>query len=211
MISKNIQIALFGTSADPPTIGHEMVLNWLSKMYDFVVVWAADNPFKEHQTSLKHRAMMLDMLGKSVSNRRGNIILEQDFSSPRTIETLRLAKKKFAHTVRLTLIVGSDLLLQLPNWYQVDELLKEVKLLVIPRPGYPIDESNLETIRQLGGTIEISDYTGLNVSSTSFRETGDMEILPKCLVSYINEQHLYTNARKQSKKDNIPEKSTFSG
>ncbi|MGL4880174.1 MAG: adenylyltransferase/cytidyltransferase family protein, partial [Waterburya sp.] len=55
------KIALFGTSADPPTIGHQTILQWLSKHYDRVVVWASDNPFKEHKTPLVDRTEMLKL------------------------------------------------------------------------------------------------------------------------------------------------------
>ena len=57
-----MRIALFGTSADPPTAGHQEILQWLSERYDWVAVWAADNPFKSHQTALLHRAAMLQLL-----------------------------------------------------------------------------------------------------------------------------------------------------
>ncbi|NEQ41665.1 MAG: nicotinic acid mononucleotide adenylyltransferase, partial [Okeania sp. SIO3I5] len=43
------KIALFGTSADPPTAGHETIVRWLSQNFNKVVVWASDNPFKSHQ------------------------------------------------------------------------------------------------------------------------------------------------------------------
>ena len=49
-----MRVALFGTSADPPTSGHQKILSWLSERYDWVAIWAADNPFKSHQTSLTH-------------------------------------------------------------------------------------------------------------------------------------------------------------
>lgn len=35
-----MRVALFGTSADPPTAGHQVVLSWLSEGYDWVAVWA---------------------------------------------------------------------------------------------------------------------------------------------------------------------------
>ncbi|NJM46313.1 MAG: nicotinic acid mononucleotide adenylyltransferase, partial [Alkalinema sp. RU_4_3] len=41
-----LKLALFGTSADPPTLGHLAIVNYLSAKYDRVAVWAADNPFK---------------------------------------------------------------------------------------------------------------------------------------------------------------------
>ena len=57
-----MKIALFGTSADPPTAAHQTILQWLSDHYDQVAVWASDNPFKENQTPLSHRMTMLALL-----------------------------------------------------------------------------------------------------------------------------------------------------
>ena len=48
-----MKIALFGTSADPPTVGHKMIIEWLSQNFDKAVVWVSDNPFKYHETSLE--------------------------------------------------------------------------------------------------------------------------------------------------------------
>ena len=40
-------IALFGTSADPPTIGHKKILEELSKIYAFTISYVSDNPQKK--------------------------------------------------------------------------------------------------------------------------------------------------------------------
>ena len=45
-------IALFGTSADPPTIGHKKILEELSKIYDFTISYVSDNPQKKHILNL---------------------------------------------------------------------------------------------------------------------------------------------------------------
>ena len=37
-------IALFGTSADPPTIGHKKILEELSKIYAFTIGYVSNNP-----------------------------------------------------------------------------------------------------------------------------------------------------------------------
>ena len=48
-------IALFGTSADPPTIGHKKILEELSKIYDFTISYVSNNPTKKHlELSLIH-------------------------------------------------------------------------------------------------------------------------------------------------------------
>lgn len=127
------QIALFGTSADPPTSGHQAILLWLSQRFDKVVVWASDNPFKTHQTLLEHRMAMLSLLIEEINAQKANIALHPELSSRRTLETLKRAKNYWSDA-DYTLVVGSDLVQQIPQWYQIETLLKQVELLIIPRP-----------------------------------------------------------------------------
>ncbi|MDZ8185964.1 MAG: nicotinate-nucleotide adenylyltransferase [Nostoc sp. ChiSLP02] len=186
-----MRIALFGTSADPPTAGHQEILRWLSQSYDRVAVWAADNPFKSHQTPLEHRAAMLQLLIADIDAPRQNIALEQELSSFRTLETVEKAKLRWGENVELTLVIGSDLVTQLPRWYRIEDLLQQVQLLVVPRPGYAIDEASLEVVQKLGGKIAIASLTGLDISSTAYREYGDSQALTPPVVAYINREHLY--------------------
>ncbi|NJR17948.1 MAG: nicotinate-nucleotide adenylyltransferase [Calothrix sp. CSU_2_0] len=192
-----VKIALFGTSADPPTAGHQTILRWLSYRFDLVTVWAAENPFKSHKASLEHRVRMLRLLiedmesSRETSNiSRRNVFLEQDLSSLRTLETLEKAKLRWGNA-EYTLVVGSDLLTQLSRWYRIEDLLRQVQLLVIPRPGYAIDETSLRSVQQLGAKIAIASLTGLDVSSTSYREQGDSNALTPLVIDYIHQQHLY--------------------
>lgn len=186
-----MKIALFGTSADPPTAGHLVILKWLSEHYDRVAVWAADNPLKSQQTLLSHRAVMLELLIKDINVSRKNIALEQDLSSWRTLETVEKAKLKWGEHIEFTLVIGADLVNQLPRWYHIQDLLQQVQLLVIPRPGYIIDNSSLENVKQMGAKIAIANLIGLDVSSTAFREQGDINTLTPPVVAYIHQQHLY--------------------
>ncbi|MBO3457518.1 nicotinate-nucleotide adenylyltransferase [Aetokthonos hydrillicola Thurmond2011] len=186
-----MRVALFGTSADPPTAGHQAVINWLSECYDRVAVWAADNPFKSHQTPLEHRVAMLQLLIANKNPSWQNVRLEQDLSSLRTLETVEKAKLRWGNDAELTLVIGSDLLTQLPRWYRFEDLLQQVQLLVIPRPGYAIDELSLEKVRMLGAKIEIANFTGPEVSSTEYRNNGDRKALAPPVFAYIHRQHLY--------------------
>lgn len=183
-------VALFGTSADPPTAGHQTILNWLSQHYDWVAVWAADNPFKSHQTPLEHRTAMLRLLIKAIDPPRHNISLEPELSSPRTLMTVERARQQW-HGADLTLVVGSDLVAQLPQWYCIQDLLRQVKVLVVPRPGYAIRGADLVRLRQLGAEMTIADLTGPDVSSTSYRKTGDPEVLTPIVEAYIQRERLY--------------------
>jgi len=183
-------IALFGTSADPPTAGHQQILNWLSHHFDEVWVWASDNPFKSHQTRLEHRAAMLRLLIEDIDPPRQNIHLRQELSSPKALVTVEQARQQGAEA-EFTLVIGSDLVGQLPRWYRADELFRQVKLLVVPRPGYSLEEANLEGLRDLGARVAIADMTGPAVSSTAYREEGDPDILTPPIEEYIHREQLY--------------------
>jgi len=183
-------IALFGTSADPPTTGHQTIINWLSQRFDWVAVWASDNPFKSHQTPLEHRAAMLRLLIKDIDPPRYNIGLHQELSSPRTLETVEKAKSLWPEE-KLTLIIGSDLVNQLPRWYKVEDLLRQVELLVVPRPGSPIEEISLGELRNLGAKIAIASLYGPNVSSTAYRQHKDSTTLTPTIEAYIDREQLY--------------------
>jgi nicotinate-nucleotide adenylyltransferase len=186
-----INIALFGTSADPPTAAHQAIIKWLSHHYDYVAVWASDNPFKSHQTPLEHRSQMLRLLIEGIESPRRNISLHQSLSSPRTLETVAKAREHWGPHVNFTLAIGSDLVHQMPRWYQIDRLLKQVQLLVVPRSGYEVDEVGIETLRELGANIAIADLKAPAVSSTAYRENGDTDAVTPPVEDYIHREQLY--------------------
>ncbi|MBE9182317.1 nicotinate-nucleotide adenylyltransferase [Oculatella sp. LEGE 06141] len=183
-------IALFGTSADPPTAGHQKILCWLSYHYDWVMVWASDNPFKTHQTPLEHRAAMLRLLIEDIDPPRHNIQLRTELSNPRALMTAQTAHEYWSEA-ELTLVIGADLVEQLPRWYRVEELMQLVQLLVVPRPGYVLRQENLERLRQMGATVSIADLTVPDVSSTAYREEGDSDVIIPPIEAYIHREQLY--------------------
>jgi len=185
------RIALFGTSADPPTAGHQEILQKLSERYDWVIVWAADNPFKPQQTPLSHRAAMIKLLVAYINTPKQNISVEQELSSRRTWETFQKVRSCWSDQVEFTLVIGADLLNQLPKWYRIADLLTEVRLLIIPRPGYAIHDSSLDLIKQLGGKIAIASFMGLDISSTAFRESRNAGTVVPPIAEYIHQEHLY--------------------
>jgi nicotinate-nucleotide adenylyltransferase len=108
-----VAIALFGTSADPPTEGHRVLLQGLLSLYPRVATWASDNPQKHHGAPLALRAELLGALVAALDDPR--LSLEQELSSPWAIETLERAARRWPGE-RLVFVVGSDLVAQIPRW-----------------------------------------------------------------------------------------------
>ncbi|MGF1590135.1 MAG: nicotinate-nucleotide adenylyltransferase [Pleurocapsa sp.] len=199
-------IALFGTSADPPTVGHQTILRWLSQHYDRVIVWASDNPFKEHQTPLKDRTKMLQLAITDMNLTCNNISLQPELSDRRTLITVNKAKHKWGEA-EFSLVIGSDILPQITSWYRIEELLTQVRVLIIPRLGYAIKEPDLTSLTQVGGKFTIATLNAPQASSSTYRVQKDSSLVTLSVKKYIFQKNLYnakieTNRPKSEKYEN---------
>ena len=139
-------IALLGTSADPPTYGHQALLKGLLKIFPKVVTWASDNPMKHHGASLKSRHALLNALVEAIAN--PHLQLNQSLSSPWTIKTLEKACEIWP-TEDLVFVIGSDLTGQIPDWENPEAVMKKARIGIAPREGWPIQKDHLESLKFL--------------------------------------------------------------
>jgi nicotinate-nucleotide adenylyltransferase len=184
------KIALFGTSADPPTIGHQTILKWLASNYDLVVVWASDNPFKKHQTSLTRRSEMLQLTIEEIKTIHHNIQLHPELSDRYTLVTINKAREIWQEA-EFTLVIGTDLVEQISKWYRVRELLQQVRLLIIPRSEYNLEPQALAQLNNLGCKYQIANFKTIPTSSTAYRLNKDRTVLTPAVKTYIDRHNLY--------------------
>ncbi len=187
-----MKIALFGTSADPPTIAHQEIISWLGSRFDCVAVWAADNPFKIHGASLEQRSQMLELLIAEIDpiiSQHAQVY--RKLSSQRTIETLATAKTIWQDS-EFVLTIGADLITQLPQWYQAKQLLSQVELLIVPRIGNQIDSTGLQRLTDLGAKITIAPLATPQISSTIIRTSHSIQGLTPKVATYIHQHNLYS-------------------
>tara|TARA_B100000900_G_scaffold407325_1_gene419850 strand:+ start:2207 stop:2794 length:588 start_codon:yes stop_codon:yes gene_type:complete len=188
------KIALFGTSADPPTNGHKKIIEELSKVYNLVITYASNNPAKEHEENLIFRSLLLKTLINDFKNPK--IFFDQELSSPWALTTIRKCKNKY-NLSNIDFVIGSDLLKEIIDWKNIKELFKEVRLYVIPRVGYPIEANTLKLIKKYNGNFKISLFKIPKVSSSMIRERLDYSEFPKCLIPLIQKNNLYNKHKKR--------------
>ena len=181
-------IALFGTSADPPTHGHKALLNELTKIFPKVITWASDNPDKNHHISLIKRTQLLRILVKKICH--PNLELVQELSSPRTIHTLKKAIQLWPNA-SLSFVIGSDLATQVPKWLKAKSILKQASIAIAIRDGWPISDKQLEEIKKLGGKIDVLPLDIPESSSSRFRESPQEALLPQELIPLLLKENLY--------------------
>jgi nicotinate-nucleotide adenylyltransferase len=195
-----MKVALFGTSADPPTIAHQQIIYWLTLQFDRVAVWAADNPFKAHGASLEQRSQMLELSIEEISPPMVSIPARiedrsaqvyRSLSSKRTLESLITAREIWGDS-EFILTIGADLVPQMPQWYRVAELLAQVKLLIVPRTGNKVESADLQRLIDLGAQIEIAPLSTPIISSTAIRNSHSIAGVSPKVAAYIQQHNLYS-------------------
>jgi nicotinate-nucleotide adenylyltransferase len=188
-----MKIALFGTSADPPTIAHQKIIHWLAlQQFDRVAVWASDNPFKTHGASLEQRSQMLELAIAEIQppiDRQAKVY--RNLSHRYTLESLNIARQTWGDC-EYVLTIGADLIVQMPSWYRIGELLTQVKLTIVPRTGNQIESVDLQRLKDLGAQITIAPLSTPIISSTAIRNSHSILGVPPSIAKYIHHQNLYS-------------------
>lgn len=189
------RVGVFGGSFNPVHWGHVRLAEWIVRHGWADEVWlmvSPRNPLKE-QAGLLPEAERLDMARLAAGEVAGVRASDFEFSLPRpsyTWRTLEALRAAFPATA-FSLIIGADNWLHFDRWARPDYIRAHHKLLVYPRPGYPLDASALpDGVDLLGAPV-------FDVSSTRvrklLRENGDaLRLVPAPVLHYIKERHLYS-------------------
>jgi nicotinate-nucleotide adenylyltransferase len=181
-------IALLGTSADPPTCGHQALLEGLLERYPRVATWASDNPMKRHGAPLAARSALLAALVGAIADPR--LEHAQDLSSPWAITTLERAAARWP-SQELIFVVGSDLAGQIPSWKKADAVLQRCRLAIVPRAGWPLQPTDLAALEALGARIDLLPLAVPASTSTALRQRPDPARIPSAVWPVLLQHNLY--------------------
>ena len=181
-------IALFGTSAYPPTIGHEKILEELSKIYAHTICYVSNNPKKKHKEDITIRSQLLKTLIKDLDNPK--ILFNQNVSSQWAVDSIEKCKKIYEFD-DLDFVIGSDLIKDIICWKNFDEIIKEVSFFIILREGYPVESNTLKMLETYNVKFKISTIKIPNISSSKFRLNFNYSNLPPSLIDFVKKNNLY--------------------
>ena len=185
-------IALFGTSADPPTIGHKKILEELSKIYAFTISYVSNNPKKKHIEDISIRSHLLKTLIDDLDNPK--ILFNQKISSQWAVESIKKCKEIYKFN-NLDFVIGSDLIKDIFYWKNFDKIIDEVSFLVILREGYPVESNTLKMLETYKVKFKISTIKTPNISSSKFRLNFNCSNLPSSLIDIVKKNNLYESIK----------------
>ena len=181
-----MEVALLGGSFNPPHVGHLLAVHyvWATQPVDEVWLLPTDrHPFGKSLAPFEHRVRMCQLLAEDAAGWLKVSEVERDVPGEgRTVDVLdHLRQRHPDHT--FTLVIGSDILRDLPKWKDVDRIEQMARVLVLYRAGHP-------SPRAFGPPLAA-------VSSTEIRErlaAGDPpgDLVPRRVLEYAREHGLYS-------------------
>ena len=185
-------IALFGTSADPPTIGHKKILEELSKIYSFTISYVSNNPQKKHIEDISIRSHLLKTLIDDLDNPK--ILFNQKISSQWAVESIKKCKRIYEFN-NLDFVIGSDLIKDILHWKNFDKINREVSFFIILREGYPVESNTLKMLETYKVKFKISKIKIPKISSSKFRLNCNYSNLPTSLIDIVKKNNLYDSTK----------------
>ena len=189
-----MHIGLFFGSFNPIHVGHMVLANYMASFTDLEQVWfvvSPHNPLKD-KSSLLHQNQRLHMVNLAIGD---NIRLQSsniEFGLPQpsyTINTLAHLKEKYPKH-EFSLIMGEDNLESFTKWKNYEEILKNHKIFVYPRPNCSSDSLKSHP------SVVMTEAPLMEISSTMIRKAvkdkKDVSFfVPPAVWQYIDEMNFY--------------------
>lgn len=183
-----MEVALLGGSFNPPHVGHVLAAHYVRSTEPVDEVWLMPSfrhPFGKTLVVFEHRLRMCELIAKDASGWLKVSDVEREVPGEgRTVDTLDHLVAKHPGW-RFTLVIGSDILKDLPHWKDFDRIERLARVLVLHRAGFP-------SPRAVGPPLA-------EVSSTDIRQrllAGELPVglVPRAVLAYVREQGLYRGA-----------------
>lgn len=187
------KIGLLGGTFDPPHYGHLIIANEVLTQCELDEIWfipAYVPPHKQNAdvTELEHRVAMLELAIESHPYFQMCTIEIERKGPSYTYDTIKELKEKYPEN-KFFFIIGADMVQDLPNWNNIDKLVKITTFIGVNRPGFTLDSKYKNVIK----FIEIPFNA---VSSTFLRERFQKKrstryYLPEKVRHYVEENQMY--------------------
>jgi len=134
-----MRVAIFGGSFNPPHLAHQMAALYVLETAAIDELWivpAFQHPFGKALAPFAHRLAMCELAAAPLGPRVKVSAVERDLGlESRTARTVRRLQQDFpGHT--FSLVIGADLVPELPSWHDSAELQRAVSLVVVGRAGF---------------------------------------------------------------------------
>jgi nicotinate-nucleotide adenylyltransferase len=203
------RFGILGGTFDPPHIAHLVVgQEVLARLpLDRVYFMPAGQPPHKRGHAISPAADRLAMIRLAIADHPGFAVstVELDRQGPSyTVDTLRQLRTTWGRHVGLFLIIGWDMLADLPRWYDPAGVVAEsTGIVAVHRPGYQADTAVLNRVAAelpaLPEKLILLPAPQLEISASELRERVASSLpirylVPDTVIQHIRDHGLYRDA-----------------
>lgn len=175
--------AIFGGSFDPPHVGHVLAAAWVRSTADvdaIVVIPALEHAFGKPLAPFAHRRRMCELAFAPIAGVTVSDLEARLGGASYTVRTLEELSRR-SPGVKLKLVIGSDLVDQVPSWHQGHRVPELAELLVVGRGGHENGDHQLVMPEVSSTDVRERLRTGKSVEG----------LVPRAVIGHIERCGLY--------------------
>lgn len=163
------ETGIYGGSFNPIHKGHVQLAEILCRDGHLDELWfliSPCNPFKQASPDLLDKEKRLALARIAIQGHPQLRVSDFEFHLPRpsyTVDTLAALRQAYPDH-RFTLIIGADNWLVFDRWKNPEEILRHHRILIYPRPSYPVDAATLPQ------GVSLVQTPLIDISSTAIRQ-----------------------------------------
>ncbi|WP_434389727.1 nicotinate (nicotinamide) nucleotide adenylyltransferase [Melittangium boletus] len=181
----SLRVALLGGSFNPPHVGHLMAAHYVRATQEVDEVWLMPtfrHPFGKVSAPFEHRVRMCERMCEDAAGWLKTSPVEREVGKDgRTVDTLDFLQARHPGH-RFSLVIGSDILKDLPHWKDFDRIQRLARVVVLYRAGYPAS-----------GTVgpPLAEVSSTDIRERLGRGEPPTDLVPQAVLAYAREHHLY--------------------
>jgi nicotinate-nucleotide adenylyltransferase len=175
-------LGLFGGSFNPVHQGHVLLARRALETLELDEVWFIPCFRSADAKALAPGALRLGWLKKALRGEKGLKACDLELRRggiSRTIDTLRALRGTLGQAVKLTLLLGQDQALRLPQWKEAYQVPALCRLAVFERPG--VDGSRPKGFKWVGVKAPLFDISSSEIRASMKRNKDVSLMLPPAL------------------------------
>jgi nicotinate-nucleotide adenylyltransferase len=185
-----MRVAIYGGSFNPPHVSHQLAALYVLETQPVDELWFVPcfkHPFEKTLEPFEDRLEMCRRAAAPLGPRaRVSDVEARLGGESRTLRTVTELQRENPG-VELHLVVGADLVGELPSWYGARQLEQLVRFIVVGRTGYP------------GSGPAMPEVSSSEVRDRLRRGEPVESLMPRSVLDYIRERKLYGSAESQPK------------
>jgi nicotinate-nucleotide adenylyltransferase len=185
-----VRVAIFGGSFNPPHVAHQMVGLYVLETAPVDALWLVPcfrHPFDKPLEPFEDRFAMCQLAAAALGPRAAVSDIERSIGGEsRTLRTVqRLQELHPEHS--FSLVIGGDLVLEVPSWYGAAELQQRVPFIVVGRGA-----------AGAGGAVAMPEVSSTEVRRALREGKSAQGLVPRAVLDYIYRRSLYEAHQQES-------------